>query len=139
MIQTSFPNNDAVFQHHNDPIHTAGTVQSWFEEHESEFQHLPRPAQSQDLNITEPVLETNVRNRFPPPKSLKQLEDVLQEEWYKIRPETVPNLYESVPWTAAVVRHHIDKETCTVSVMCFADHSGRAVYRRKLSSLARTL
>jgi hypothetical protein len=23
--------------------------------------------------------------------------------------------------------------------MCFADHSGRAVYRRKLSSLARTL
>jgi hypothetical protein len=27
-------------------------------------------------------LETRVRNRFPPPKSLKQLEDVLQEEWY---------------------------------------------------------
>jgi hypothetical protein len=36
-------------------IHTAGTVQSWFEEHEDEVQHLPWPAQSPDLNITEPV------------------------------------------------------------------------------------
>jgi hypothetical protein len=34
MIQTLFPNNDAVLQEDNVPIHTAGTVQSWFEEHE---------------------------------------------------------------------------------------------------------
>jgi hypothetical protein len=50
------------------------------------------------LNITEPlwsVLETRVRNRFPPPKSLKQPEDVLQEERYKIPLETAENLYES--------------------------------------------
>jgi hypothetical protein len=39
-IQMSFLNDDAVFQD-NAPIHTAGTVPSWFEEHESEFQHLP--------------------------------------------------------------------------------------------------
>jgi hypothetical protein len=68
-------------------IHTAGTVQSWFEEHEGELQHLPWPAQSPDLNITErllSVLETRVGNRFPPPTSLKQLEDVLQEEWHTI-------------------------------------------------------
>jgi hypothetical protein len=32
-------------------IHTAGTVQSWFEENESELQHLPWPAQSPDLDI----------------------------------------------------------------------------------------
>jgi hypothetical protein len=25
----------------NAPIHTAGTVQSWFEEHDGELQHLP--------------------------------------------------------------------------------------------------
>jgi hypothetical protein len=40
------------------------------------------------LNITEPlwsVLETRLRNRFPPPTSLKQPEDVLREEWYKFR------------------------------------------------------
>jgi hypothetical protein len=55
MIQTLFLNNDAAFQDDNaPPIHTAGTVQSWFEEHESELQHL-WPAQPSDLNIIEPI------------------------------------------------------------------------------------
>jgi hypothetical protein len=44
MIQALFSNNDAVFKNDNAPIHTAGTVQSWFE------QHLPWSAQSPDLN-----------------------------------------------------------------------------------------
>jgi hypothetical protein len=39
MIQKLFPNNDAVFKDDNAPIHTAETVQSWFEEHEGEPQH----------------------------------------------------------------------------------------------------
>jgi hypothetical protein len=68
-------------------IRTAGTVQSWFEQHEGELQHLPWPVQSPDLKITEPlwsVSETRVRNKFPSPTSLKQREDVLQELWYKI-------------------------------------------------------
>jgi hypothetical protein len=51
MIQTLFPNNDEVFQ--DDPIHAAETAQCWFEEHETEFQHLPRPPQSPVFNITE--------------------------------------------------------------------------------------
>jgi hypothetical protein len=54
-IQTLFPNNDAVFQDDNAPIHTAGTVQSCFEEHEGELQHLPCAAQSPDWNIIEPL------------------------------------------------------------------------------------
>jgi hypothetical protein len=37
-----------------------------------------------------------MRNRVPPPKSLKQLEDVLREEWYKIPLDTVHNLYEPI-------------------------------------------
>jgi hypothetical protein len=48
-----------------------------------------------DLNIIESiwsVLETRVGNRFPPPIPLKQLEEVLQQEWYKIPLETVQNL-----------------------------------------------
>jgi hypothetical protein len=86
--------NDVVFQDDNAPIYAAGTVRSWFEKHEGELQHLPWPAQSPDLNIIESlwsVLETRLRNRFPPPTSIKQLEDVLQEEWYKIPLDTVQN------------------------------------------------
>jgi hypothetical protein len=46
-----------------------------------------------------------VRNRFPPPTSLTQLEDILQEEWYKIPLKTVQNLYESIPRrTVAVLK-----------------------------------
>jgi hypothetical protein len=69
------------------PIHTAETVQSCFEEDEGELQHLLLQARSPDMNIIEPlwlVLETRVGNRFPPPTSVKQLENYLQEEWYKI-------------------------------------------------------
>jgi hypothetical protein len=104
MIQTLFPNNNAVFQDYNAPIHTAGTVQSRFEEHEGELQHLPWPTQSPALNINEPlwsVLETRMSN--PPPTSLKQLENVLREERYKIPLETVQNLYESIPRRTALV------------------------------------
>jgi hypothetical protein len=76
MIQQLFPNNNAVFQDDNIPIHTAETAQSWFEEHEDELQHHPWPAQSPHLNITEPlwsILETRARNRFLPPTPLMQL------------------------------------------------------------------
>jgi hypothetical protein len=44
MIQTLFPNNNAVFQDDNAPIYTARNVQSWFEEQEGQLQHLPWPA-----------------------------------------------------------------------------------------------
>jgi hypothetical protein len=58
------------------------------------------------LNIIKPlwsVLETRVRNRFPLPTPLKQLEDVLQEEWYKIPLDTVQNLNQSIQRRIAAV------------------------------------
>jgi hypothetical protein len=44
-----------------------------------------------------------VRNGLPPPISLTKLEDVLQEEWYKIPLQNVRNLYESIPRMIASV------------------------------------
>jgi hypothetical protein len=52
--QTLFLNNDTVSQDNSATIHTAGTVHSWFEEHEGELQHLPWSAESPDMNIIEP-------------------------------------------------------------------------------------
>jgi hypothetical protein len=43
VIQTLFP-NDAVFLNDDAPIHIAGTVDPWFEEHEGELQYLLWPA-----------------------------------------------------------------------------------------------
>jgi hypothetical protein len=43
-----------------------------------------------------------VRNRFPLPTFLKQLDDDLQEQ-DKFLLKTVQNLYESIPKTAAVL------------------------------------
>jgi hypothetical protein len=46
-----------------------------------------------------------MRIRFPTPTSLKQLEDVLEEERYKVPLETVQNLCESITRrTAAVLK-----------------------------------
>jgi len=79
MVQMLFPNKGAVFQGVICP-YTQPEVFSWFEEHKDALQHLTWPAQWPDLDIIEPlwsVLESRVRNRFPPPSSLKQLKDVL--------------------------------------------------------------
>jgi hypothetical protein len=90
-------------------MHTAGTVQSWFEE--GELGHLPWSAQAPHLNIIEPlwpVLESRGRNRFPLPTFLKQLQDVLQEEWCKAPLDICQNFNESIPRrTAAVVQYHV--------------------------------
>jgi hypothetical protein len=74
MAQLLFPDNDTAFQDDDLPIHTARSVQSWFDEDAPK--HLLLLAQLPTLNM-EPVwsvLESRVRNRFPP-LSLEQLEE----------------------------------------------------------------
>jgi hypothetical protein len=44
-----------------------------------------------------------MRNRFPAPTFLKQLQEVLQEEWHKIPLQIVQKLYESIPRRIAAV------------------------------------
>ena len=41
MVHVLIPNNDAIIQDDNSPMHTARSVQSRFEEHEDALQHLP--------------------------------------------------------------------------------------------------
>jgi hypothetical protein len=50
-----FPNDNASSQDDSLAIHTARSVQSWFEEHEDALQHCPKPAQSPNFNIIEPL------------------------------------------------------------------------------------
>jgi hypothetical protein len=45
VVQMILPNNHAIFQDDIPPMHTARSVQSWFEEHEDALQHLLWPAQ----------------------------------------------------------------------------------------------
>jgi len=90
VVELLFPNNDALFQDDDLPMHTARSVQSWFEEHEDALEHLLWLAQLPDLNFMGPlssVLESTVRNRFPL-SSLKHLE----EQPYSIPVETIQNL-----------------------------------------------
>jgi hypothetical protein len=53
MSQTLFLNKHSLTHDDIPFIHAAGTVQSLFEEHEGEVEHLPWPEQSPVLNITE--------------------------------------------------------------------------------------
>jgi transposase len=72
MVQMLLPNNDAIFKDDNSPIHTATSVQFWFEEHEDALQQLPWSAQSPDSNAVEQlwsILDSRVRSRILPPST----------------------------------------------------------------------
>ena len=49
-----FADNDTVFQDNSSAIHTASSIQSWFEKHEDVLRHLRWPAQSPDLTHSLP-------------------------------------------------------------------------------------
>lgn len=100
MLQTVFPGERPVFQDDNAPIHTSRCVQTWFHDHDDEVEHLTWCPQSPDLNIIEPLwgfLESKVRARFPPPRTLSELKTVLHEEWVRIPMNFVQDLYLSIP------------------------------------------
>ncbi|KAK9710483.1 hypothetical protein QE152_g26000 [Popillia japonica] len=55
--------------------------------------------------------EQRVRSRFPAPSSLKQLTDILVEEWDNIPLETIQKLYESIPRRIEAVLQASDGST----------------------------
>ena len=86
MLKTVFPGERPLFQDDNAPVHMARWVQTWLDGHNDEVEQLAWYPQSPDLNIIEPLygfLEKKVRARFPPPRTLPELERALQEEWLR--------------------------------------------------------
>ena len=92
MVAELFPEGNSIFQGNNILIHSVKIVSGWHEEHSSEVEHLIWSPQSPDLSIIENlwcIFEKQVRSRYPPSSSLKELENVWVEKWTIIPLETI--------------------------------------------------
>lgn len=87
-----------IFQHDNDPKHTARSIKEWLSE--QEFKTMVWPSQSPDLNPIEHLWAHVKRklNQFETPaKGINELWERIQEVWNAIDKETCSNLINSMP------------------------------------------
>uniref|UniRef100_A0A8C7RRQ8 Transposase Tc1-like domain-containing protein n=1 Tax=Oncorhynchus mykiss TaxID=8022 RepID=A0A8C7RRQ8_ONCMY len=83
-----------VFQHDNDPKHTARATNEWLRK--KHLKVLEWPSQSSDLNPIERLWrELKVRIAQQQPRNLKDLEMVCMEEWAKIPAAVCANLVKN--------------------------------------------
>ncbi len=83
-----------VFQHDNDPKHTAKATKEWLKK--KHIKVLEWPSQSPDLNPIENLWrELKVRVAKHQPRNLNDLERICKEEWDKIPPEMCANLVDN--------------------------------------------
>jgi hypothetical protein len=95
---------DVIFQHDNDPKHTAKRTKECLEK--LELVVLDWPSQSPDLNPMEHIwaeLKKRIGNRKILHKDIQELWDAVQEEWENIEANVCINLIESMPQRIAQV------------------------------------
>lgn len=85
-----------VFQHDNDPKHTAAVVTNWLDRHR--IKRLKWPPFSPDMNPIEHLWdEMERRMQKEQPKNVKELKETLIRVWKGIEKEVVKKLTDSVP------------------------------------------
>jgi len=88
-----------IFQHDNDPKHTAGSVKEWLSN--QEFEVMKWPAQSPDLNPIENMWATLKKRLYRdyerPPKGIIEHWERIAETWYKITKEECQKVIDTMP------------------------------------------
>jgi len=116
------PNNYAIFQSCDSPIHTVRSVQSCFEEHEDALQDHLWLAQSPDLNIIKPLVSFREQGE-------KQIPSIISQA---TRRRVVQ--YSTTDFRQMVAQLHVNKEMCIIH-RCIHYFCPSPVYAAKINSL----
>ena len=86
------------FMQDNAPCHTSSQTRKWLDL--KKIKLLKWPPQSPDMNPIESlwdILQHRINSRTNHPKNLKDLKEILQEEWKKLPVQTLCQLIEGIP------------------------------------------